>query len=131
MKSSSYTTRFLPLVVVILAVHCALVFLGVIPINLRMTLISDVVLLFVFLIGTPIVTGGLKKEKEAFVGSFLILTTLQMLSVMSVLGAFVYVKIPGFREVSLQMVSVFVIILIVQSYFLIKIVNNSNKSVDS
>ena len=127
MKSNAYVSRFLPIALLLIGVHVILVSTGIISVNTRMAIISDVILGFIFGIGTPIVVRGLNKEKEAFVGSFLILTTLQMLSVMSVLAAFVYRKIHGFRDVSLQLVSVFVVILIVQSYFLIKIVNNSNK----
>lgn len=123
MKIKSYTTRFVPLVVLLLVVHILLVYLNVFPFNFRLTLISDFALLFIFLLGVPIVSVGLKKKEEGgFVGSFLILTTVQMLSTLSVLGAFVYTQIPQFREISLQLISVFIILLIVQSIFLIKLV---------
>lgn len=123
MKIKSYTTRFVPLVVLLLVVHILLVYLNVFPFNFRLTLISDFALLFIFLLGVPIVSVGLKKKEEGgFVGSFLILTTVQMLSTLSVLGAFVYTQVPQFREISLQLISVFIILLIVQSIFLIKLV---------
>lgn len=123
MKIKSYSTRFVPLVVLLLVVHILLVYLNVFPFNFRLTLISDFALLFIFLLGVPIVSVGLKKKEEGgFVGSFLILTTVQMLSTLSVLGAFVYTQVPQFREISLQLISVFIILLIVQSIFLIKLV---------
>ena len=123
MKIKSYTTRFVPLVVLLLVVHILLVYLNVFPFNFRLTLISDFALLFIFSLGVPIVSVGLKKKEEGgFVGSFLILTTVQMLSTLSVLGAFVYTQVPQFREISLQLISVFIILLIVQSIFLIKLV---------
>lgn len=123
MKIKSYATRFVPMVVLLLGAHLLLVYLKVFPFNFRLTLISDFALLFIFLLGVPIVSVGLKKKEEGgFVGSFLILTTIQMLSTLSVLGAFVYTKVPQFREISLQLVSVFIILLIVQSIFLIKLV---------
>ncbi len=123
MKIKSYTTRFVPLVVLLLVVHILLVYLNVFPFNFRLTLISDFALLFIFSLGVPIVSVGLKKKEEGgFVGSFLILTTVQMLSALSVLGAFVYTQVPQFREISLQLISVFIILLIVQSIFLIKLV---------
>lgn len=123
MKIKSYATRFVPMVVLLLGVHLLLVYLNVFPFNFRLTLISDFALLFIFLLGVPIVSVGLKKKEEGgFVGSFLILTTIQMLSTLSVLGAFVYTKVPQFREISLQLISVFIILLIVQSIFLIKLV---------
>lgn len=123
MKIKSYITRFVPLVVLLLVVHILLVYLNVFPFNFRLTLISDFALLFIFLLGVPIVSVGLKKKEDGgFVGSFLILTTVQMLSTLSVLGAFVYTQVPQFREISLQLISVFIILLIVQSIFLIKLV---------
>ncbi len=122
MKIKTYVSRFVPVAAVMLGIHMLLVYLGVVPLSFRLSLISDVVLLFIFLMGIPIISAGLKKDDGGFVGSFLILTTVQMLLTLSVLAAFIYTKIPQFKEISLQLVSVFVILLIIQSIFLIKLV---------
>lgn len=122
MRIKSYVSRLIPTIVGLLLIHALLVYFGAIQLNFRITLISDIILLVIFLLGIPIVAAGIKKKEGGFVGSFMVLTTVQMLSTLAVLAAFVYTQIPNFKEISLQLVAVFIILLIVQSIFLVKLV---------
>lgn len=127
MRSKLYPSKFLMFVFIVLAAHLALVYFQVINIDFRRSLIGDFALLLIFLIGIPIVLFGLKKDAESFVGSFLVLTTMQMLSAMATIAAFIFTKIPGFRELSIQYMLMFIIILGIQSIFLINVVRNYRK----
>ena len=127
MRSNLYPSKFLAVVFIVLFAHLSLVYFQVIDIDFRHSLIGDFALLLIFLIGIPVVLFGLKKEAESFVGSFLILTTIQMLSAMSTIAAFIFTKIPGYRELSIQYMLMFIIILGIQSIFLINVVRNQHK----
>lgn len=75
-----------------------------------------VVAFLTILIAAPVVG----KSGEQFVGRFLILTTTQMLSIMSVILAVWYADKVHLKAVGLQMVSLFIIVLALQSILLIQ-----------
>lgn len=129
MTSSKFAVYFLSIVIVTVVAHLLLVFGQVIEVNFRFSIVGDIALCFIFGMTLPISLKGIKKGSEGFVGSFLIVTTVQMLLMMSLLAAYAYMKVPGFKTVSLQLVSLFVFLLAIQSFFLIKLVNNPNKKV--
>lgn len=128
MKSKWYPFIFLGVVLLLLLVHVGLIFSGVLDMDLRVSLIADIVLFFIFSMGIPIIRFGLKKKERGFVGSFLVLTTLQMLLAMSTIAAFIFTKTIGYREMSIQFVLMFILILAIQSIILIKVVKELEKA---
>ncbi|MCH2229716.1 MAG: hypothetical protein MK105_05170 [Crocinitomicaceae bacterium] len=124
--SKLFLKRFVPLVAVVIIIHISLVFLGFFDGTFKTIVVLDVLLFVVFGAGAILVSPGLDKEPENFVNRFLILTTVQLLAAMSMLAALAYLKMPDMRTVALQFVAVFVVLLALQSFFLVKGVKNSN-----
>ncbi|MEJ6776336.1 MAG: hypothetical protein QNK85_03310 [Crocinitomicaceae bacterium] len=115
-----FLKRFVPLVAIILISHIFLSFLEVLGLKTQSNLILDAFLFLIFALGAIIIGPGLDKEPGNFVNRFLILTTLQLLSAMSVLAVLVFMKTPDVRRAALQFIAVFVILLAIQSFFLVK-----------
>ncbi len=67
-----------------------------------------------------VMAPGIGKAPENFTMRFLILTTTQMLSVLSVVAAFVYLKRFDARTAGFELVCGFLFLLAAQSYFLIR-----------
>lgn len=124
--SKFFLKRFVPLVAIVVLIHIVLAFLEVFGGTFKSILVLDILLFVVFGAGAMLIGPGLDKEPENFVNRFLILTTVQLLAAMSILAALAYVKMPDMRTVALQFISVFVILLAIQSFFLVKGVKNSN-----
>ncbi len=124
--SKLFLKRFVPLVAGVIIIHISLVFLGFFDGTFKTIVVLDVLLFVVFGAGAILVSPGLDKEPENFVNRFLILTTVQLLAAMSMLAALAYLKMPDMRTVALQFVAVFVVLLALQSFFLVKGVKNSN-----
>lgn len=118
--SKLFLKQFVPLVAVIVILHLVLAFFEVFGGRFQSILVLDILLFILFGVGALLIGPGLDKEPESFVNRFLILTTVQLLGSMFILAALAYVKIPEMRIIALQFISVFVILLGVQSYFLIK-----------
>jgi len=109
--------------IVVFGSHIILAYLEVFKVSFSATLKLDTIVFIVFALGALFIADGLKKNAETFVNRFLILTTFQMLAMMAVLLAMVYVKFPDFQTVGFHTISVFTILLIIQSLFLIRGVN--------
>ena len=124
--SKLFLKRFVPLVAVIIVVHLVLAFFEVFGGRFQPILVLDLLLLVVFGLGAMLIGPGLDKDPENFVNRFLILTTVQLLGAMSILAALAYMKMPDMRIIALQFISVFIILLGVQSFFLVKGVKNQN-----
>lgn len=124
--SKLFLKRFVPLVAVIIVVHLVLAFFEVFGGRFQPILVLDILLLVVFGLGAMLIGPGLDKDPENFVNRFLILTTVQLLGAMSILAALAYMKMPDMRIIALQFISVFIILLGVQSFFLVKGVKNQN-----
>jgi len=67
-----------------------------------------------------VMAPGIGKSPENFTLRFLILTTTQMLGVLSVVAAFVYLKRFDARSAGFELVFGFLFLLAIQSYFLIR-----------
>jgi len=124
--SKLFLKRFVPLVAVIIVVHLVLAFFDVFGGHFQPILVLDILLLVVFGLGAILIGPGLDKDPENFVNRFLILTTVQLLGAMSILAALAYLKMPDMRIIALQFISVFIILLGVQSFFLVKGVKNQD-----
>ncbi len=123
MKSKKYLQYFMSGAIVVFGSHIILAYLEVFKVSFSATLKLDTIVFIVFALGALFIADGLKKNAETFVNRFLILTTFQMLAMMAVLLAMVYVKFPDFQTVGFHTISVFTILLIIQSLFLIRGVN--------
>jgi len=124
MKSKKYLQYFLSIAIIVFGSHIILSYLEVFKVNFLAILKLDLIVLIVFALGAFFIADGLKKNAESFVNRFLILTTFQMLAMMSVLLAMVYVKFPDFAVVGFHTISVFVILLTIQSILLVRGVNS-------
>jgi hypothetical protein len=122
--SKLFFKRFVPLVGIVITLHVVAVFLGVFGGTFQSIVTLDVILFIMFGAGAMLIGPGLDKDPENFVNRFLILTTVQLLAAMSILAALAYVKMPDMRTVALQFISIFVILLAVQSFLLVKGVKN-------
>jgi hypothetical protein len=78
-------------------------------------------LAFIFLLGMLIISPGLNKSPENFVMRFLILTTVQMLSVLSIILGLVYTGFEDARPIGFHLIGVFCVLLAIQSVLLIRI----------
>jgi len=123
MKSKKYLQYFMSGAIIIFGSHIILAYLEVFKVSFSATLKLDSIVFIVFALGALFIADGLKRNAETFVNRFLILTTFQMLAMMAVLLAMVYVKFPDFKTVGFHTISVFTILLIIQSFFLIRGIN--------
>lgn len=125
MKSKAYLFRFLLIAGFLVIAHLLLIYVDVIPADFAPIFKLDIVVFSLFALGTIVIAPGLDKAPDSFVNRFLILTTFQMLAMMSILLALVYVKTPNFQQVGFHTISIFVLLLIVQSILLVRFVNQS------
>ncbi len=125
MKSKKYLQYFLSGAIVIFGSHLIFSYLEVFKVDFLAILKLDLIVFIVFVFGAFFIAAGLNKNGETFVNRFLILTTFQMLAMMAVLLAMVYVKFPNFKIVGFHTISVFTILLTIQSILLIRGVNSN------
>jgi len=105
--------------------HVMLISLDFFSVDFRTIVKLDAVIAILFFAGGLLIAPGLVKDPDVFVNRFLILTTVQMLAMLALLAALVYVKIPDMRGVGFHSISVFVILLGIQSVLLIRQVNKN------
>lgn len=122
-KSKKYSVLFLMILVVTLLMFYGLVLGEFILISSKGLQIILVTSSLVFIGGTIIVAPGLVKSEENFVARFLILTTVQMLAILSIILALVYLKYPQAKAIGFQLLFVFLFLMCVQSFLLVKIKN--------
>lgn len=125
MKRKAYLSRFLPFAALVILLHLTLIFFKIIPADFSAIAKMDAVVAILFIGGSLLIAPGLDKAPDSFVNRFLILTTFQMLAMMTILLAMVYVKLPNFRQIGFHTISIFVLLLMVQSVFLVRFVNQS------
>lgn len=119
---TSFSRRFTPILFAVLAVHLALVLTHVLPGQLTGALITDGVIAAVFLIGLLIIIPGFKAP-DNFALRFIGLTTLQMLSMLALIVVLVFGKVQDARYWGFSAISIFILLLAVQSAMLIREVN--------
>ena len=124
--SRLFLKRFVPLVAIVITLHVVLVFTKVLGGTFQPALIIDLLLFLMFGAGAMLIGPGLDKDPENFVNRFLILTTVQLLAAMSILAALAYVKMTDMKTIALQFISLFVVLLVIQSFLLVKGVKNHN-----
>lgn len=116
----------IPLIIsyfLILIAHLSLVFLKILPGDFNILLAVNGFLAFLFVGGILIAAPGIKKGGESFAQRFLILTTGQLLLMMTLILILTFSKVPNSKALGFNAISVFVILLFTQSIYLIKKIN--------
>lgn len=124
-KLKQYNYYFFPFLFFFSGVYVLLNYFNLFQITFNHSLIIALINILIFGVSALIITPGLRKAPTNFTGSFLILTTLQMLSVLSVILAFVYAQTGSFRQLGFHMISLFMVFLIYQSALLIYFSNRN------
>lgn len=122
-KSKQYSGQFLLLLFLISMLYLGLGYAGIIGINILNALYIILAVIIVFALGTLIIAPGLNKDPEKFAIRFLLLTTVQMLTAFLLIGIIIFQKIPDFKTIGFQFITIFCVMLFLQSFLLIRINN--------
>lgn len=116
--------KFFPFVMAIVLVsHFLLVLTEKIQAEILQAIIVDGSLSLIFGVGIFIILPGLKKDSEYFAMRFIGLTTLQMLSMMTLIAVLIFGNLSEPRYWALTAITLFAFLLSVQSFLFIKEVN--------
>jgi hypothetical protein len=108
---------------IVLISHFVLVLTEKIHGEILPAIIIDASLIAIFGVGIFIIMPGLKKDSEYFAMRFIGLTTLQMLSMMTLIAVLIFGNLPEPRYWALTAISLFAFLLTVQSFLFVKEVN--------
>lgn len=89
-KARYFSSRFLSFLLIILTLYYLIVKTGFFTLSLTNAIFIIIALSIIFNLGLLIIAPGLNKTAENFVMRFMILTTVQMLSVLSIIPVMVY-----------------------------------------
>lgn len=120
MKNSRFVLIYASIIILAVALFSLMHQMGVWSLPQKNFFIIIGTIIFAGILGLIIMNPLLVKNSEQFVGRFLILTTVQMLAVMSILMAFWYSDKTNLKASGLQLVSVFIFFLLGQSILLIQ-----------
>lgn len=126
-KARLFTLIILGSLLVVLGAYVALVQGNVLQLVEKHAIIIALTISIIFGGGIPLITPSFRQDPEKFVGRFLVLTTVQLLLAMSILLALVVSKQTDAKMMCFHFISLFVIILIIQSLGLIKVANSTDK----
>jgi len=116
--------KFFPFIMAIVLIsHFVLVLTEKIHGEILPAIIIDASLIAIFGVGIFIIMPGLKKDSEYFAMRFIGLTTLQMLSMMTLIAVLIFGNLPEPRYWALTAISLFAFLLTVQSFLFVKEVN--------
>jgi hypothetical protein len=124
MKMNTKFFKYFPFVmVIVLLTHFLLVLTEKIQGEILQAVIVDTSLSAIFGVGIFIILPGLKKDSEYFAMRFIGLTTLQMLSMMTLIAVLIFGNLSEPRYWALTAITLFAFLLSVQSFLFIKEVN--------
>ena len=123
MTPSKYFLKLVLGMAIIYAVHFFLLHTQQVSYNWYHFNLFDCILFVLFFIGGAIVSPGFKGESEGFVMRFMVITTVQLLSVLSLIAAVLYTKQPQGRHLTYNIIGVFLALLIIQSALLVVVAN--------
>lgn len=126
-KARLFTLIILGSLLIVLGTYVALVQGHVLQLVEKHAIIISLTISIIFGGGIPLITPSFRQDPEKFVGRFLVLTTVQLLLSMSILLAFIVSKQSDAKMMCFHFISLFVIILIIQSLGLIKVANSTDK----
>ncbi|MES2588288.1 MAG: hypothetical protein V4622_04855 [Bacteroidota bacterium] len=107
----------------ILVLHLILVYSAILPGKLEIMSYIDLTIAIIFVSGFAIAFTGVKLGAENFNLRFLLTTTLQMLLMLGLILILTFKKIGDTRVVGFTAISLFIILLAIQSVALIRAVN--------
>lgn len=122
MKTPFFRIFSMVLVAVLLA-HLLLTFFRILPGQFNSIVLLDVCLLFIFSLGLLIIVPGLQKGPENFSMRFLLLTTVQMLLMLTFILVLITTKYPDARYLGFTGIFIFIFLMAIQSVMLIRAVN--------
>jgi len=120
-KKRIFVNKFLLSVMLIMSIYLSLVGLNLLPIDKGTASYLALLVSFIFLIGMLIIAPSLNKDSEKFILSFLLLTTVQMLIVLGIVGIIIVLKIENVKVIGFHFLALFCSLLFLQSFLLIKI----------
>ena len=120
-KSKVYNKQFLYSMIAVFGLYLSLVNLNFILIDKLIAAEIALGLGVLFFLGIIIISPALNKGPDEFALKFLLLTTVQMLAIFGVVGVLAFRKVPDFRTIGFNIISVFCILLFVQSFLLVKL----------
>lgn len=126
-KARLFTLIILGSLLVVLGTYVALVQGHVLQLVEKHAIIISLTISVIFGGGIPLITPSFRQDPEKFVGRFLMLSTIQLLLAMTILLAFAVSKQINAKMMSFHFISLFLILLIIQSFVLIKVVNSTDK----
>jgi hypothetical protein len=124
-KRKYFLKQFFLSIASIVSFYFGMVSLQIIPINPFGAVLVSLTIAFIFLLGMLIIAPSLDKDAEQFAIKFLLLTTVQLLLSFLVIGTVVFMRLEEFRQIGFHMVSLFVLLLGIQSFLLIRISNRT------
>jgi hypothetical protein len=124
-KRKYFLKQFFLSIASIVSFYLGMVSLQIIPINPFGAVMVSLTIAFIFLLGMLIIAPSLDKDAEQFAIKFLLLTTVQLLLSFLIIGIVVFMKLEEFRRIGFHMVSLFVLLLGIQSFLLIRISNRT------
>lgn len=125
-KSKGFAIRMLLTLVIVLVLYSGLHAFKIITLPLPLFKIVLLLIPVVFVTGGVVMSTGFDKEPDVFVGRFLILTTVQLLAVLSILVAVAYKMNVHLKAFGFQFVAIFILLMLLQSFFIIQMNNKKN-----
>ncbi|MCE3296604.1 MAG: hypothetical protein K0R65_2318 [Crocinitomicaceae bacterium] len=116
--------KIISLYLAVLTTHLLLVYFGTLPGEFKVVGYVDLFLAVLFCGGLLLAAPGIKKGAENFSLRFMAMTTAQMLLMLGLILVFVFAKIGGSpKTMGFTAIILFVILLVIQSVYLIRKVN--------
>ncbi len=125
MKSKAYKKNFLIIAFLIVICHIAILSSGIFHVPLTKLFLMDGLLFLLFLASTLIIAPGLDKASDNFVNRFLLLTTLQLLTMMVTILSLSLIKMNHFKVIGYHLLSVFIALLSAQAILLVRKIKKS------
>lgn len=98
-------------------------FLKVFSLPMKLFVLINSIIPFIFLIGAWIVTSGKTKEPHVQVNKFVLLTTFQFMTMLVIIAAVWYKFHFALKSFGLQIVGVYIVLMFFQSWLILKSVN--------
>jgi hypothetical protein len=124
-KRKLFSKQFFLVIASIVSMYLGMVSLQIIPILSFGAVLVSLTIAFIFLLGMLIIAPSLDKDAEQFAIKFLLLTTVQLLLSFLIIGTVVFMRLEEFRRIGFHMVSLFALLLGMQSFLLIRISNRT------
>jgi hypothetical protein len=120
MKSKLYNKQIVLGTFIVFVIHFTLFFAGIFHLTLKSMLSTDGFLFILFFLGTLIISPYLDKEPEKIVIRVVRLTIVQLIAAIFTVILFNVTKIHNTTAVSYHLIVVFLSLLILQTFLLVK-----------